>query len=148
MRGLAFLLTVIFCSGIASAAPADQVLAAPRAFLAAFNAADGAKLAALCAPNAPVLDDFAPFVWQGCDAWYKDFLAVSKRLQLTDNKVTIASAPWSRIVNANTAYVVVPTKWTYKDHGKPTTMTGAVWTITLKKVSRTWRISGWAWSDH
>jgi hypothetical protein len=45
------------------------------------------------------------------------------------------------------SYVVVPTTYTYKLHGKQVTETGAVWTFALQKVCAGWRITGWAWAQ-
>jgi hypothetical protein len=51
-------------------------------------------------------------------------------------------------VNGSRAYVVVPATYTYKQHGKPVTEDGSVWTLVLQKSGADWKIAGWSWGQH
>jgi hypothetical protein len=49
-------------------------------------------------------------------------------------------------VTADSAYVVVPARLSYKERGKPSHETDATWTFALQKAPSGWRIAGWAWA--
>jgi hypothetical protein len=135
------------------AAHADDkadVLATVKKFDTAFNASDSKTAFALCSADTIILDDFAPYVWQGpntCPTWLNALVAYDKTVGITDEKVTIG-APWRVSVAEDRGYVVVPATYTHKTHGKPVVESGAVWTMALKKTSSGWVITGWAWAQH
>jgi hypothetical protein len=147
MRVLAFLLALAVSGGVASAAPADDLVPAAQAFLDAFNTLNGKALAATCTSQAAIVDDFAPFVWNSCADWYKDFVAYAAAQHFTENIVKHAK-PWAAQIDGDRGYLVLPTSYTWNDHGKPQSMTGAVWTLSFKKIGGAWKITGWAWADH
>ena len=51
-------------------------------------------------------------------------------------------------VTGDRAYVVEPVVYTYKQHGKPVTESGSVWTLAMIKTGGAWRVSGWSWAQH
>lgn len=51
-------------------------------------------------------------------------------------------------ITGNVAYVVNSATYASKHHGKAVTLSGAIWTVVLKKSAAGWRIAGWAWADH
>ena len=70
----------------------------------------------------------------------------AKRNEITSETVALHEPRHTEIIG-DRAYVVVPTTYTYKLHGKQVTETGAVWTFALQKVSAGWRVTGWAWAQ-
>ena len=48
-------------------------------------------------------------------------------------------------IEGDVAYVIVPTVYTYKDHGQPTAEEGEM-TFVLHGGKTGWKISAWTWS--
>ena len=44
------------------------------------------------------------------------------------------------------AYVVAPTSYTWKQHGKAQKEKNATFTVALQKGAAGWRMVGWSWS--
>lgn len=155
LRGPAVLALVatIAAAGTAGPARASQesaVMATVNQFVGGFNKGDMKSAAAACASPASIVDDFPPHEWQGptaCADWASAYEADAKQSGITAGVVTLGK-PWRVDVTGNRAYVVVPTTFSYKDHGKPVNETGAVFTLALQRRSSGWRITGWAWSRH
>jgi len=152
-RSAVLALGIVFVSslvgGRAVASDSAEAMAAVHQFVDAFNKGDAKTLVAACASPANVLDDFPPYVWsgaKGCSDWYSDFTAFAQRSAFTDNVVTLGE-PWHVDLTGNLAYVVAPTTYTYKDHGKPVAEAG-VFTLVVKRTASGWRITSWAWADH
>lgn len=134
--------------GKAPAASASGPLAIVQKYTDDFNAGNFKAAAGLCDTPASVIDDFPPHHWQGtsaCADWGNAFVAASKKAGWTDAVVTLKK-PLHVDVNGNYAYVVAPTIYTYKDHGKPVSE-GGLWTLSLRNGASGWRITGWAWAD-
>jgi ketosteroid isomerase-like protein len=129
-------------------AEGNAVMATIDRYANAFNRGDAQAEVAQCASPASILDDFPPHAWQGptaCADWAKDFAATAAAGGSSDQHVTLQK-PWHVTVDGNTAYVVYPTAYTYKLHGKPTKEMG-IWTLALRKTTAGWRIVSWAWAD-
>ena len=69
----------------------------------------------------------------------------NRSLGLTDPVVTLGK-PRRVDVTGDRAYVVVPTEFNFKEHGKPGKEAGALFTVALQNSAAGWRITGWAWS--
>jgi hypothetical protein len=108
------------------------------------------ETSAICAPDAIVIDDFAPHTWQGpnaCANWAKDYGALVTKNGWKDAKVSIGKARHFQIDGA-TAYAVYPSTVAYTDRdGKAVSHPGNTWIMTFKKIGKTWKLSGWAWAD-
>jgi ketosteroid isomerase-like protein len=150
MHKLFFALAVaVLAAGPAAATDKADVMALVHHWVDAFNNGDMKSMAAACADQTSIIDDFPPHVWNGtgaCDKWSSDFQAFVKSGGDTDPAVTIGK-PWHIIVTADYAYVVAPTTFSFKHKGKPVT-DGGVLTVTLQKGAADWRMTGWAWADH
>lgn len=132
----------------AYAAAADAgVMAAVHQFVDGFNSGNTKRAVAACAQNAAIVDDFPPHQWQSCADWARDLDAASKAAGITNGVVTLGK-PWHVAVTGDRAYVVVPATYTYKQHGKPVTESGSIFTLVLKKGAAGWRITSWAWAQH
>ena len=131
-----------FSLGATPASPLGPV----QAFVDGFNKANAATMAAACASETGIIDDFPPHAWMSCGAWWKAFVAFSKQDGDSDAVVTLGT-PAHVNVTGNLAYVVVPTTYVYKHQGKQVTMNGSTWTLVLKNSPAGWHITAWAWAD-
>lgn len=154
---LALALTVVAVILAPQTAPAatmmaaqNQVMATVHQFIDGINKNDVKSAVAACAPMSSVIDEFPPHEWQGstgCADWAHAFVAYNKTEGITDGIATLA--PPSRVqIDGTTAYVVAPASYAYKQHGKPITESGATFTLALRRIGGSWRITGWAWAAH
>jgi hypothetical protein len=135
---------------IAQSTQSQAVMAAINKFIDGFNRNDKAAASAACAPQASIIDDFAPHEWQGptaCEDWWSALAANDRAAGDTWGRVTLG-APWHFSVTGNRAYVVLPATFVYAEHGKPMSQRNSIFTVTLRKYEVGWRITGWAWSEH
>jgi uncharacterized protein (TIGR02246 family) len=142
------LVMLLMAAGPAPASDETDVVAVVQKWVDTFNQGDAKTNAALCTPDAVILDDFPPHVWQGaeaCAAWFKDFQAFAAKSEITAAKVTVGKAQHVDI-NSDDAYVVAPTTFNFNKSGKPVKETGIV-TLKLHKTATGWLIAGWAWAD-
>jgi ketosteroid isomerase-like protein len=135
---------------VAPAARTDQedVLATVNKFLVAFNKGDTTAMAATCAPQASIIDEFPPHIWQGagaCMAWAKAFNADAEKNKITDPFVTLGK-PRHVDITGDVAYVVFPATYTFKKNGTPVREKNSMLTISLAKSAGGWLITGWAWA--
>src|SRR5215469_5859907 len=105
-----------FTLGAAPSGPMGAV----QKFVDGFNAANASAMQAVCSSDTGIIDDFPPYTWMSCKTWYNDFVAFSKQDGDTVPIVTLGT-PAHLDVTGSLAYVVVPTTYTYKHHGKPVT---------------------------
>jgi ketosteroid isomerase-like protein len=144
------LLTTSLLAAPAAASDKADVLATVKHYADSFNKGDTGAAVAVCAPNAVIIDDFSPFIWQGanaCGTWLSDLDTASKAAGITDGAVKMGKV-WRVNLDGNHAYAVVPTSYSYKLKGKPVVKPGSVWTLALAKGADGWKITGWAWSAH
>ena len=94
-----------------------------------------------------IVDEFAPHLWTGPNAAHDWADAYDKHAQATgvsDGKVTYGKPTRVEQV-ADAAYVVMPTVYLYKEHGKPMKEEGQI-TAVLNRESGAWKIRGWTWT--
>jgi len=149
MKTLAAVMAVaVFASGAASASDKTDAMAVVHKWVDSFNKGDGKTGPSYCADGALIIDDFAPHVWQGsgaCASWYKDYEAFAAKAQITAPSVALGKTRHLDI-DSGYAYLVTPTTLTFTQAGKPVT-NKAIITMSLKKGSSGWQITGWAWAD-
>ena len=146
----AILVLALAVTGPAAASDNTDVMAVVNQFLAGFNKGDTKAALATCAPQTAIIDEFAPYVWQGataCSDWANDFDADAKKNGITEPKVA-AGKPRHVDVVGDRAYVVMPADFKFKLKGKATAEKGSIFTVTLQKLAEGWRITGWAWAKH
>jgi len=139
-------LAAAFAAGPALAAGEAGVTAVVNQYAHDFVVGDFKAGAALCAPSASIIDDFAPHAWSGptaCADWAKSVVENFRRGKITDGKVSLGKA-YQVTVEGDVAYGVYPAVFNYKDHGKPGTERG-VWTFAMRKTGGAWRITAWSW---
>lgn len=146
-------LVTVACAVMATAAGAqapDPQLTAPiQKFMDSFNKGDIAGAAATHAAGADltIIDEVPPFVWRGPKAfqeWSTALDSISKQAGITDQMVTI-SAPTRTETGGDSAYVIVPAVYTYKEKGVAM-REAAQMTFVLKKGTGGWLIHGWTWT--
>jgi hypothetical protein len=126
------------------------VVAAVHQFVEGFNKGDMKIMAASCAEQTSILDEFPPHEWHGagaCAKWASDYDADAKKNGITDGVVTL-STPSHVDVTGDRAYVVVPANYSFKLKGKPVGEVGSIITLALLKSPAGWKITGWAWAKH
>ncbi len=147
-----FALVLFVLAGVVPAIPAAAadnaaVMAPVNQFVDGFNKGDAKTALAACAMPASIVDEFGQHQWQSCADWARAYAADDARQGITGGIVRLGK-PWRVDVTGNVAYVVVPTSYSYQQHGKPVQETGSVWTLVLKKGASGWRITAWAWAAH
>jgi hypothetical protein len=148
MRRIALALAVMAMTGTAAADDKADALATVKAFVDGMNKGDVKGAVAACAAPATVLDDIAPYAWQGptaCADWAADFDADAKRQGLVPGDVTL-SKPRIAEVSGDRAYLVLPAQSVKTVKGKKHTEKGATFTVALQKQAGAWKITAWTWS--
>ena len=141
---------VLGALGPAFASDQSDVMVSVHQFVDAFNKGDTETLAAACADQTSIIDEFPPHEWHGvgaCSKWASDYDADAKKNGITDGIVTL-SKPQHLDITADRAYVVGAANYSYKKNGKPVSETGSILTLALQKDSAGWRITGWAWAKN
>ncbi len=137
------------CAEPALASDESDVMAVVKAYLADMNNGNVADFTKRCAPQAVILDDFPPHVWQGanaCTEWLNALVAYDAKTGVAPEALTIG-APRRLSVDGDHAYAVLPAGYKYTLQGKPVDETHSVWTIALQKMADGWRVTGWAWAQ-
>jgi len=144
------LIAGVLLASLATATAASQGdPAAPiRQFIDGFNSGDTkSAFATYATGDISIVDEFAPHRWLGPNAAHRWAAAYDKHAAatgVTDGHVSY-SEPIRKEIEGALAYVVMPTVYTYKDHGKPMLEEGQI-TVTLRRGAGGWKITGWTWA--
>lgn len=143
-----FICAIVWSVNAGAASPNDEITAPVKQFIDAFNKGDVPAAAANNTEKGLVIiDEVAPYLWQGHDAfktWLDDLAKHDKARGVTDGKVTLSAA--TRVeVDGDRAYVVVPSAYTFKQKGVAM-KEAAQMTFALKKAPAGWRINGWTFT--
>jgi ketosteroid isomerase-like protein len=141
---------VVLAALSAAATEKTDVMTTVHKFVDSFNKGDVKTVAATCADQASIIDEFPPHEWHGagaCAKWMDDYDADAKKNGITDGIVTLG-VPLHVDVTADRAYVVVPANYKFKKNGKLVRETGSTLTIALQKSEAGWRMTGWSWAKH
>ena len=144
---LALLAGVLLVPGAMAAAPGD-VTKPIHQFIDGFNSGDvKSAYAAYATGEITIVDEFAPHLWTGPHAaqdWAAEYEKHAKATGVTDGKVTYG-APTRMEIEGDMAYVVMPTKYLYKERGKSLVEEGQI-TVVLHAETGGWKMRGWTWS--
>lgn len=144
---LALLIGILLSQAAIAADPGD-VTAPIHQFIDGFNTGDvKSAYAAYATGDIVIVDEFAPHLWIGAHApqqWAADYEKHAQAAGVSDGTVKYG-APTRTEVEGDAAYVVVPTIYLYKEHGKPVAEEGQM-TFVLHVESGSWKISGWTWT--
>jgi hypothetical protein len=139
--------SVLLVPALLAAAPGD-VTTPIKQFIDGFNTGDVKTAYAAYAPGTiTIVDEFAPHRWVGPNAaheWAADYDEHAKATGVTDGIVTYG-APTRSVIDGDTAYVVIPALYTYKERGQPTAEEGQM-TFVLHAEASGWKIKGWTWT--
>lgn len=142
-------LLALFSSGApceASTAPTPAMMAPIKTLAAAVNADKATVLAAVYTPDAVIIDEDAPYRWEGPNAAANWLATLDKVTQLQKIKATARlGKPSFWDISPARAYIVVPTAYAGTMAGKPFTETGA-WTFVLVKAHGVWKIETSTWA--
>jgi hypothetical protein len=134
----------------AHAQTADADVMAPiQKFVDSFNKGDAAGAAATHAAGADltIIDEVPPYLWRGAKAfqsWSADLDSDAKKNGISDQSVTLSAATRTER-NADTAYVIVPAVYSFKQRG--TAMREAAqMTFVLRRGASGWLIHAWTWT--
>ena len=146
---LVTLACALLAAPLGAQTPDAQLTAPIQKFMDSFNKGDVAGAAATHAAGADltILDEVPPFLWRGAKAfqeWSTALDSASKQAGITDQMVTI-SAPTRTETSGDSAYVIVPAVYTYKEKGVAM-REAAQMTFVLKKGASGWLIHGWTWT--
>jgi hypothetical protein len=146
---LVTLVCAFMATPVSAQAPDPQLIAPIQKFLDSFNKGDSAGAMATHAAGADlvIIDEVPPFIWRGTkafQAWSAALDSFSKKAGMTEQMVTI-SAPTRTESSGDSAYVVVPAVYTYKEKGVAM-REAAQMTFALKKGASGWLIHGWTWT--
>jgi ketosteroid isomerase-like protein len=132
----------------AAASEKTDVMTTVHQFVEGFNHNNATSVAAACAPDASLIDEFPPHEWHGsgaCAKWLSDSGAFNQANGITDMVVT-PHKPIHIDITGDRAYVVGRANLSYQMKGTAGKETGSVYTIALVKGTDGWRITGFAWS--
>jgi len=144
----AFVLALALSALPAAAADKDDVMAVINKAVADYNKGDKAGWAAACADQTSVIDEFAPYRWQGagaCSAWWDANQADNEKNGIADGMVKITAVRHAD-VTADRAYVVLTANFSYRHKGKPAAENGSSFALVLDKMASGWRITSWSWA--
>ena len=119
-------------------------------FIDGFNSGDTkSAYAAFATGDITIVDEFAPYRWVGPHAaqdWAADYDKHAQATGVSDGTVKYG-APTRTEIEGDAAYVIVPTKYLYKERGKLLAEDGQM-TFVLHAEAGGWKISSWTWSGH
>jgi len=144
---LAFVATLLAVPAVAAANPKD-VTTPIHQFIDGFNTGDTrSAYAAYGNSDIVIVDEFAPHLWVGPQAaqhWAADYEAHAHATGVSEGSVKYG-APTRTEVEGDVAYIVLPTVYNYKEHGKALTEAGQM-TFVLHAESDAWKIIQWTWT--
>jgi hypothetical protein len=144
---LALIAGVLLVPAAMAAAPGD-VTTPIKQFIDGFNSGDVKTAYAAYAPGTiTIIDEFAPHRWVGPNAaheWAADYDKHATATGVTDGVVKY-DAPTRSVIDGDTAYVIIPALYSYKEHGKPVAEEGQM-TFVLHAETAGWKIKGWTWT--
>jgi len=132
----------------AIAAPASDVMIPIRQFVDGFNKGDKkSAFAAYATGDITIVDEFAPHRWTGPSAaqqWADDYDKHAVATGVSDGSVKY-DAPTRTEIEGDLAYVIVPTVYLYKEHGKAMAEEASA-TFVLHQEDGAWKIRSWTWT--
>ena len=145
--GLALGVLALLASSQAPAAPPSGPVAAVRNFMAATGAGNPKAVAALCASDAVVVDEFAPHMWTGggaCARWYEAFGGWMKAQHVDQENVELGKVLVDQ-TTGDAAYVVANAVETNTIDGKPM-IESARMAFALRNESGAWKLTAVTWA--
>jgi len=144
------LLGAAFVPGQGRAATKGEVTSPIYQFIDGFNTGDiNSAYAAYSDGEISIIDEFPPHRWVGpkaAQAWAADYEKHATATGVSDGHVACGK-PSRTQIDSDSAYVIVPAKYTYKVHGRRTVEDGQM-TFALSGGAAGWRIKSWTWTGN
>jgi hypothetical protein len=142
------LLASALLASTAIAAPSSDVMTPIRQFVDGFNKGDTkSAFAAYATGDITIVGEFAPHQWTGPNAaqqWAADYDKHATATGVSDGSVKY-DAPTHTEIEGDLAYVIVPTVYLYKEHGKAMAEEASA-TFVLHQENGAWKIRSWTWT--
>lgn len=145
---VAALALALFAMAPSHTTPEADAMATVTRFAGAFNTGDAKAMVAMCAEQTVIIDEFAPYEWDGtggCAKWGQAYGDDAAKNKITGGRVTLGK-PLHVDVTGDRAYIVAPVSYEFMQDGKPVAEHASIITVTLRKDAGAWRINGWAWA--
>jgi ketosteroid isomerase-like protein len=129
------------------AAPVDDAVAMVTSTLDKFNGGDVDAFVAAHRDGAIILDEFAPYAWGGSGSvktWLDGYAADATTRHITDGRVDYEQ-PIQANSDGTSAYIVLPTVYSFKQDGKAMAGKGSM-TFVMVKSGKDWKISAWSYN--
>ncbi|KUI22012.1 hypothetical protein AU195_06840 [Mycobacterium sp. IS-1496] len=126
----------------------DDPMVVVREYVDAFNHGDVTAMAAVCADPMQILDGMSPHVWQGpraAEQWWADAAVEAEHLGASGYRIALGD-PRHVDVTGDYGYVVVPVTFEYDLRGEHVTQSDALFTVALRRIDGSWRLTAWAWA--
>jgi hypothetical protein len=147
-RALVFACALIVSFRLPAPAAQHPALATIAAFVSTANAGDRRAFLRLFAPEAAMVDNFAPYRFaapNGPATWYDGFGADMQQSGESDGVISVTAPTYFR-VHGDRAWAVVPTGFVYKRKSKRERETGLS-VFTLHRVAGAWKITSFSWAE-
>ncbi len=148
MKKAIFALLASILIPVAFAAAPGDVTAPIHQFIDGFNSGDTkSAYAAYATGDIMIVDEFAPHRWTGPHApqdWAADYDKHAQATGVSAGSVKYGK-PTRTEIEGDLAYVVLPTTYFYKEHGRPMAEEGQM-TFVLHAEAGGWKISAWTWT--
>lgn len=132
---------------LAHAGPVDDAVATVTTTLDKFNGGDVDAFVAAHRDGAVILDEFAPYAWGGSGSvktWLEGYAADAEKRHITEGRVDYEE-PIQANSDGTSAYIVLPTVYSFKQDGKPMAGKGSM-TFVMVKSGKDWKISSWSYN--
>ncbi|MES2293955.1 MAG: nuclear transport factor 2 family protein [Pseudomonadota bacterium] len=135
----------LFVACISEASANDAAVDATISqFATAFNKGDMKAAKALHVASPTIIDEVAPHLWSGPNAFdsWGAALAKSEAAEGRSGGQVTIGAPTREVVSGDHAYAIAPTTYTFKQKGMTMRETAQM-TLTLDKQAAGWKIASW-----
>jgi len=148
MRRILFLLAMsVLTSAPVAASPSDDATKAVMTVLDKFNGGDVQAFFAAHKPDATIVDEFAPYIWTGTGSaqrWAGDYTKDAEARGISKGRVDYGK-PIQANSDGNSAYIVLPTTYSFDQKGRKMAAKGSM-TFIMAKADTDWKIVSWTYS--
>lgn len=130
-----------------AAAPADDAVKAVTTVLDKFNAGDVQAFIDAHAPDAVIIDEFAPYQWSGDGSvkrWLDDYSKDAAARKIEGGRMLYGRQTQGTSFGER-AYVVLPTTYCLTEAGIPKAADGHM-TFVMARSGEAWKIASWTYS--
>jgi len=123
-------------------APDDEMLEAARGILRFIATSDDAALDGVFARAVTIIENFPPHIFTDADVWRAEMREHTRSLS---DLVFTLGAVQDYLLSGDSAFFVLPVRWTGKSRGRPFDEHGGQ-SFVLQKEDGHWRVAGYAWA--